>query len=363
VDRGKLYLREQQQLRQVASTRGSADLFQYGIVDSISDFASSNHEVSVRAGGGMKAGIGGAGIVGSIGLGAGAAVPSGGSSGVVAAAGATASFYYGKSGLEQAFGSYQHKEGSMVLRSTDVPTNSFLYDVHTNIGLDAAVTVGGGAVLQGLGGSVLRGIEASRALLSEGKMVVKEGVKNTVSVVSGRVDRLLQRPVVAPVTRPTPTSVVARVADPATGGTGVTGPPSLNIIRNSSSRVIGVEGTQKHHIVHQSLKDHPLWEKAGMDIEGSFNQMLLPTKKGALSSTTKRSIHEGRHLKAIKDSLEDAMHKALKRGKELGYSQEQYQKALKKIIKDEHSALKSGDRMLNKNARSWSEPIRGVDDN
>jgi filamentous hemagglutinin len=85
--------------------------------------------------------------------------------------------------------------------------------------------IGGGAVLQGLGGSVVRGIEASRALLSEGKMVLKEGVKNTVSVVSGRVDRLLQRPVFAPVTRPTPTPVVARVADPATGGTGVTGPP------------------------------------------------------------------------------------------------------------------------------------------
>ena len=257
VDRGKLYLLEQQQLRQVASTRGSADLFQYGIVDSISDFASSNHEVSVRAGGGMKASIGGAGIVGSIGLGAGAAVPSGGSSGVVAAAGATASFYYGKSGLEQAFGSYQHTEGSMVLRSADVPANSFAYDVHTNIGLDAAVTVGGGAVLQGLGGSVLRGIEASRALLSEGKMVLKEGVKNTVSVVSGRVDRLLQRPVVTPVVVPVPAQVVTRITPttPASGGVGVTSPPSIvspstNSLWQNEGRV-GRYGTL-------SYRDNPL---------------------------------------------------------------------------------------------------------
>lgn len=114
--------------------------------------------------------------------------------------------------------------------------------------------IGGGAVLQGLGGSVLRGIEASRSLLSEGKMVLKEGVKNTVSVVSGRVDRLLQRPVVSPVTRPTPTSVVARVADPATGVTG------LEIIRPNTSpyysTIVQAELTPKVHFPGRSDKVH-----------------------------------------------------------------------------------------------------------
>jgi hypothetical protein len=95
--------------------------------------------------------------------------------------------------------------------------------------------------------------------------------------------------------------------------------------------------------------------KAGMDIEGSFNKMLLPTKKGAVTSTTDRSIHEGRHKKEIKKQLEKSMNEVLTEGEIAGYSQPQYREKLLEIINKEHDLLKTGYRGLNKNARSWAD--------
>lgn len=131
----------------------------------------------------------------------------------------------------------------------------------------------------------------------------------------------------------------------------------LQIIRDKENKIIGVTHTQRHYIIPKTLAKHSLWKKAGMNIEDSSNKMLLPTKEGAKYSTTKRSIHEGKHFKEIEDHLEKKMDIVLKAGIENQYSQEQYKESLHQIINDEYRVLKSGERALNKNARPWAKRI------
>ena len=128
----------------------------------------------------------------------------------------------------------------------------------------------------------------------------------------------------------------------------------LKILRDKVGKVKGVEHTQIHHILHQKLKKHPLWEKAGMDVEDTLNKMLLPTSKGAVVSTTKRSIHQGRHYKRIEKDLREGMEKVFKNGKSQGYTQAQYKAALHDLINQERELLYDGTRALNKNSRPWS---------
>ena len=133
---------------------------------------------------------------------------------------------------------------------------------------------------------------------------------------------------------------------------------TLSIIRNKhTGKATGVTDTQKHHIIHEKLSTHELWEKAGMDCQDAANKMLLPTKKGAEISTTDRSIHQGRHLKEVKNKLEEKMDEVIDSGEKHNYTEQHYAEKLKEIIEKERTALKTGKRMLNKNARSWAEPI------
>jgi hypothetical protein len=114
---------------------------------------------------------------------------------------------------------------------------------------------------------------------------------------------------------------------------------------------------QEHHIIsnkHKVTKNHDLLELAGFDTESRTNRMLLPTKKGVEVSTTKRSIHDGRHIDLVSERLAQKMERAVEIGKELGWGQEQYHTKLMKIISEERSALKSGDRILNKNHRPFA---------
>lgn len=82
--------------------------------------------------------------------------------------------------------------------------------------------------------------------------------------------------------------------------------------------------------------------------------MLLPTSKGAVVSTTKRSIHQGRHYKRIEKDLREGMEKVFKNGKSQGYTQAQYKAALHDLINQERELLYDGTRALNKNSRPWS---------
>jgi hypothetical protein len=129
----------------------------------------------------------------------------------------------------------------------------------------------------------------------------------------------------------------------------------LSILRDSNNRVKAVKYTQRHHILHQKLGNHELFSKAGMDVEHALNRMILPTKKGAGLSTTKRSIHEGRHLKKVERYLERKMDDAAREGFQNNWDQTQYKKALKRIIREERALLKTGERKLNKNHRPWAK--------
>src|SRR5690606_37158626 len=99
------------------------------------------------------------------------------------------------------------------------------------------------------------------------------------------------------------------------------------------------------------LKDHPLWKKAGRNVQDRINKMILPTKKGAEKSTTTRTIHQGRHNDKIFDRLEESMNNIMKKGEKEGYTQKQYEKELLDLIKDERQGLKSGETSLNKHVR------------
>jgi A nuclease family of the HNH/ENDO VII superfamily with conserved AHH len=108
----------------------------------------------------------------------------------------------------------------------------------------------------------------------------------------------------------------------------------------------------RHDIVHQNIKKHPLWQKAGMTVEDRMNKMLLPTTEGTKYTTTSRTVHQGRHNVDVKRQLEDQMNKVLRDGERLNFTQEQYKEALETIIRKEGQSLMKGERVLN-NAKDY----------
>ena len=57
-------------LDNAAAAAGKPELFQYGWGDSASDLASRNNELITRSVGGIKVGVGAAGVAGAAGIGA-----------------------------------------------------------------------------------------------------------------------------------------------------------------------------------------------------------------------------------------------------------------------------------------------------
>jgi hypothetical protein len=144
--------------------------------------------------------------------------------------------------------------------------------------------------------------------------------------------------------------------------TGAKGMGGRGIPRGIGARV-KVDGKlfQEHHIISDKAKatrDHPLLSLAGLNLQSKENKMLLPTRAGAMTSTTKRSIHEGRHLGSVNDSLAALMDKQVEKGMQLGWNQSQYREALLKIINQERKALKLGERMLRTGLHSFSNRLR-----
>jgi len=134
--------------------------------------------------------------------------------------------------------------------------------------------------------------------------------------------------------------------NPPGGGSGG-GPTSFN--RDTIKK-----GFQDHHIISPTNKltrDHELLKLAGFDLESRANKIFLPSKE-SLHAT--RSPHLGRHTTASMKRMEKAMDKIVKRGKEKGWTQSQYNAALTKLLKEVRQELKAGNISLNKNARPWA---------
>jgi len=115
---------------------------------------------------------------------------------------------------------------------------------------------------------------------------------------------------------------------------------------------------QKHHVISNKstrTQDHPLWEMAGMHADEPVNMMLLPTVKGTEMSTTMRSIHQGRHLESVSESLAEQMNVVLRTSRGQNWSQDQFRLRLIQIMQKERTLLKSGERRLNTHARPWAE--------
>ena len=110
-------------------------------------------------------------------------------------------------------------------------------------------------------------------------------------------------------------------------------------------------GFQDHHIVsplNRAVSGHPLIGLAGYNLESRANKILLPRLE-SLHPT--RSVHNGRHVQAYSNRLRDRMNGIVEDGQRLGYTQNDYRKALNDVIVEERNLLRSGERALNKNAR------------
>ena len=125
--------------------------FSYSLSDGMSDFTSRHDEVITRSIGGIKTGMGGAGIVSSLGVGGFTAPITGGGSAVLGALGATASTAYAIDGYRQAFGPHTHNEGAKVLQSFEVPTGSFAVEKATSVATDIALTTAGITLVKSIG--------------------------------------------------------------------------------------------------------------------------------------------------------------------------------------------------------------------
>jgi len=51
-------------------------------------------------------------------------------------------------------------------------------------------------------------------------------------------------------------------------------------------------GYQRHHIIPQSLKNHPILEASGINIDGAGNMKYLPVAEG-IDSNPNKAIHNG----------------------------------------------------------------------
>lgn len=60
------------------------------------------------------------------------------------------------------------------------------------------------------------------------------------------------------------------------------------------AEMISISGYQKHHIIADSLRDHPLLQELGYDINNSRNLVYLP-ESSSLDPT--RTVHNGSHRK------------------------------------------------------------------
>ncbi|WP_159961082.1 RHS repeat-associated core domain-containing protein [Pseudomonas sp. R76] len=108
----------------------------------------------------------------------------------------------------------------------------------------------------------------------------------------------------------------------------------------------GIDGFQKHHIIPQSLADHPALKKAGFDIHKTSNIIYLPTEEG---KSKYRTIHKGSHPgynKAVRAQLNE-ISIAGKAGK---WKKAQYAQAVKQVVSSQRSGLRNGRTRLNKNS-------------
>ncbi|AVE06208.1 type IV secretion protein Rhs [Pseudomonas palleroniana] len=108
----------------------------------------------------------------------------------------------------------------------------------------------------------------------------------------------------------------------------------------------GIDGFQKHHIIPQSLADHPALKKAGFDIHKTSNIIYLPSEAGKHEY---RTIHKGSHPgynKAVRAQLNE-ISIAGKAGK---WKKAQYAQAVREVVSSQRSGLRNGRTRLNKNS-------------
>lgn len=116
-----------------------------------------------------------------------------------------------------------------------------------------------------------------------------------------------------------------------------------------------LEGFQDHHIISDKnplTRNHELLDLSKLDNQSRANKIFLPTD-AALHPT--RSIHLGRHSTSVSRNLARQMDEVVDFGRQNGWTQQQYDQALRAIIEQERQLLRSGERALNRNARPWAQ--------
>jgi|GEM_PF-3692808 len=132
--------------------------------------------------------------------------------------------------------------------------------------------------------------------------------------------------------------------------------PLMGTLESTASfeRAAIIKGFQDHHIISPTnalTRDHELLELAGFNLESRANKIFLPTDE-YLHPT--RTIHLGRHTTVAIRQVQLEMNQVVKIGQAQGWSQTEYQEALRSMLQDFRQQLKAGDIALNKNMRPWA---------
>jgi hypothetical protein len=105
-----------------------------------------------------------------------------------------------------------------------------------------------------------------------------------------------------------------------------------------------IPGFQKHHVVPQTLKNHDVLQKAQFSMQSPKNVIYLPTCRNYHST---RSVHRGPH-KPYTDEVEIELDDLRNKGKQQGWSEQQYATAVNNVMLRYRQALRKG-RPLAKN--------------
>ncbi len=107
-----------------------------------------------------------------------------------------------------------------------------------------------------------------------------------------------------------------------------------------------LEGFQKHHIIPQSLENHPALKNADFKMHSNRNIIYLPTNETAHPT---RTIHKGSHP-GYNKSVRQQLDIIARVGEKNGWVEADYKKAVSGVLRNERAGLRNGRTMLNKNS-------------
>ncbi len=126
------------------------------------------------------------------------------------------------------------------------------------------------------------------------------------------------------------------------------GPAGTAVGSGAFNRQQITRGFQQHHIIHQASRNHDLLRAAVFNINSRANLIYLPTH--AHQHPT-RSIHNGGHLRQVREGVEKRMQEIHDTGKAQGWGPAQYRHEIRTMLSELRQDLRAGNIALNRHHR------------